>query len=222
MKTIIYLILSLAGFSLLAQKQLGTDTIYMNVTVAQAKNIVDTTGINPDFIVLDIRTPTEYANGHIINAINIDYYGATFSAQLDALDHNKMYLLHCASGGRSTPTFASMQVKHFREVYHMNNGFNAWFSAGYPYYTGYTFAEGFIEPEKTILFANNAESYLTVINSNDRKGKILLYDLTGKILLENDLKEGLQQFDISSLSSGLYVVILQSPEEQFTKKIFVP
>jgi rhodanese-related sulfurtransferase len=139
MKKFIFTIFVLVAFSASSQiRQLGTDTIRMNVTVQQAKTIVDTNGLNPDFIIIDVRTPSEYIGGHIANAINIDYYSSTFGQQLSALDHNKMYLIHCASGGRSPKARDTMIKQHFREIYHLSTGFSSWLSAGYPYVTGYT------------------------------------------------------------------------------------
>jgi hypothetical protein len=54
-----------------------------------------------DFVVLDVRTATEYNTLHILGAINRDYYADDFAAQLKALDKNKAYLIHCRTGGRS-------------------------------------------------------------------------------------------------------------------------
>lgn len=211
----------LTGISLFSQRQLGTDTIYMNVTVAQAKTMVDTNGLSSDFVVLDVRTQGEYVNGHIVNAINIDYYNATFSSQLDALDHNKMYLMHCQSGGRSTPTFALMQSKHFREVYHMNSGFGAWLGAGYPYVTGYTSVNDISNKEKIRVFINLTTEIIYVQSASEKTGDIFITDMQGKQVINGEVKMGMNQFSISGLPTGVYIVKIQSQELRFTKKIFV-
>lgn len=165
MKKLIFTIFVLLACSVSAQiKQLGTDTIRMNVTVQQAKTIVDTNALNPDFIVFDVRTPSEYVGGHIANAINIDYYSPTFGQQLSALDHNKMYLIHCASGSRSPKARDTMIKQHFREIYHLPTGFSSWLSAGYPYVTGYTGIE-FAKDESAEIYPNpisdQSKIYLT-------------------------------------------------------------
>ena len=173
MKQIFTLIACGVFFNSFAQpKQLGTDTIYSTITVANAKIMVDTNAGNTDFVVLDVRTPTEFANAHIADAININYYDANFSAQLDALDHNKMYLLHCAAGSRSTPTFTSMQNKNFREVYHMNQGINAWISAGYPTVSGYTDLQELSETKLYELYPNPAKNLLFVDFEPEGTGEI--------------------------------------------------
>jgi rhodanese-related sulfurtransferase len=222
MKAFLFFVLSIAGISVFAQsRQLGSDTIRTNVTVTQAKTIVDTNDFNPDFVILDVRTPSEFATVHIANAINVDYNDVNFSAELDALDHNKMYLLHCASGGRSTPTFAMMQTKHFREVYHMNNGLNAWIAAGYPTVSGSTFTENYPVPERNSINTNNEGNLLRIFYAGEKTRKMIVYDLQGKVMLCKPLEYGDQQVDISTLAQGLYVVSIQSPDVSMIKKIYV-
>lgn len=222
MKTILFFIFSFIGLSLFAQQTLGTDTIRINVTVVQAKVCVDTNVGNTDFIILDVRTPTEFANGHIANAININYNDqTTFYSLIDALDHNKMYLLHCASGGRSTPTFASMQAKHFREVYHMNNGFNAWLTAGYPYVTGYTGLQTAAEANLTKLYPNPANNLLNIQFESVESGNLSICNMQGKLLQEENLMPGMQSIDVSDYASGIYLIKIQSVESIITQKIVI-
>ena len=52
-------------------------------------------------------------------------YAADFSDQLDALDKNQVYLIHCASGARSANAHDTMLGLGFHEVYNMLGGFNA-------------------------------------------------------------------------------------------------
>ncbi|GAB5521292.1 MAG: rhodanese-like domain-containing protein [Rhodothermales bacterium] len=52
-------------------------------------------------VVLDVRTPAEYAEGHLVQARNIDVMNPTFVDHVQDLDKDKTYYLHCKSGGRS-------------------------------------------------------------------------------------------------------------------------
>src|SRR5690242_11074803 len=52
-------------------------------------------------IVLDVRTPREFATGHIPGAVNIDVNAPDFGTKVATLDKNKTYLVHCAAGVRS-------------------------------------------------------------------------------------------------------------------------
>ena len=51
--------------------------------------------------VIDVRTPGEFAEGHIPGAKNIDYRNRNFRKRIGKLDKSKEYLVHCRSGGRS-------------------------------------------------------------------------------------------------------------------------
>jgi rhodanese-related sulfurtransferase len=83
-------------------------------------------------VVLDVRTPDEYRSGHIADATNIDFRGSDFGDRVKKLDPSKTYLVHCASGGRSTTSLAVFQKLGFKSVVHLDGGFNAWKKAGYP------------------------------------------------------------------------------------------
>ncbi len=82
--------------------------------------------------VLDIRTPKEFAAGHIAGATNVDFYASDFEQRLSELDKRRTWLVHCASGGRSTKSLASLQKLKFPSVVHLDGGFNAWKKAGEP------------------------------------------------------------------------------------------
>ncbi|MDD4923579.1 MAG: rhodanese-like domain-containing protein [Dehalococcoidales bacterium] len=104
----------------------------MNKTVAECYTLIQENKDNPDFIILDVRTPAEYASGYIENAVNIDYYEDDFEETLDTYDKNKTYLIYCRTANRTASVMTIMQRLEFTEVYNMQGGINAWISAGYP------------------------------------------------------------------------------------------
>lgn len=83
-------------------------------------------------IVLDLRTPGEFKTTHIAGATNIDFLAADFETRIDQLDTHKAYLVHCASGGRSTHSLPVFQKHHFELLYHLDGGIKAWQKAGLP------------------------------------------------------------------------------------------
>lgn len=83
-------------------------------------------------IVLDIRTPNEFKTAHIAGATNIDFLAPDFEARIDQLDTNRVYLVHCASGGRSTHSLPVLHKHHFELLYHLDGGIKAWEKAGLP------------------------------------------------------------------------------------------
>ena len=83
-------------------------------------------------VVLDVRTPKEFAAGHIPGAVNIDWNGADFASKAAALDKSKTYLVHCAVGGRSAKASDKMTGIQFTNVYNLEGGMKAWEKAGKP------------------------------------------------------------------------------------------
>lgn len=82
-----------------------------------------------DVLVLDIRTEDEFSDGHIPGARNIDFLGSDFAEQIANLDPSKTYVVHCASGSRSSSAQKIFQ-DHKLKVLHLKSGFKGWKDAG--------------------------------------------------------------------------------------------
>ncbi len=67
-------------------------------------------------VVVDVRTPAEYAAGHIAGAANIDVEASDFSAQISSLDKNAAYLVYCQSGRRSAIAAEQMAAAGFTDI----------------------------------------------------------------------------------------------------------
>ena len=83
-----------------------------------------------DLRVLDVRTPEEFADGHLEGAVLVDFYDADFADQLAALDPDVPYLLYCRSGNRSGETLGVMEQLGFTSVANVDGGIIAWADAG--------------------------------------------------------------------------------------------
>ncbi len=99
---------------------------YENIIVQEAYTLIKDNGDKDKFIILDVRTPQEYASGHLENAINIDYFSTLFQDSLATLDKDKTYLIYCRTGKRSSGALQIMKTMDFRKVYNMVNGIEAW------------------------------------------------------------------------------------------------
>jgi rhodanese-related sulfurtransferase len=86
-------------------------------------------------VVLDVRTPEEFAEGHLTGAVNVDFYAADFGDRLSELDPTLPYVLYCRSGNRSGTTAEMMTELGFEEVYEVDGGILAWAAAGQPVVT---------------------------------------------------------------------------------------
>jgi len=83
-------------------------------------------------VVLDVRTPKEYAAGHIAGAVLIDWNAPDFEKKVAELDKSKTYLVHCAAGGRSAKACGKMSTLNFKNCVNLEGGFRAWEKAGKP------------------------------------------------------------------------------------------
>lgn len=88
---------------------------------------------NPgDLLVIDVRTPAEFRQGHIPNARNMDFFGGKFDMEAAALPKDKTILLYCRSGKRSAGAAETLREAGIRKILHMQQGMEAWEQAGLP------------------------------------------------------------------------------------------
>jgi|SanBayMetagenome_1026888.scaffolds.fasta_scaffold01445_3 rhodanese-related sulfurtransferase len=77
-------------------------------------------------IVVDVRTPAEYAEGHLYNSRLIDYYKTDFWSRIALLPKNATIIVYCRVGRRSKDTETKLREMGFLHVYNMLGGFDAW------------------------------------------------------------------------------------------------
>lgn len=90
---------------------------------------------DPDFVIVDVRTPEEFRAGHIDGARLIDYYGLDFRERMGALDRNSTVFLYCRSGNRSSRTLDWVRGMGFARVFDLGGGIIEWTKAGLPLVT---------------------------------------------------------------------------------------
>ena len=103
-----------------------------DITPQEAFTLIQENQDNPDFVIIDVRTPEEFAEGHIENVINLDFRSETFTDWLNILDKDKTYLIYCRSGRRSRNTLDTMEELNFKEAYNMLGGIIEWKAGGLP------------------------------------------------------------------------------------------
>ena len=81
--------------------------------------------------VVDVRTPKEYAQGHIKGAVNIDYFSEDFETQFKQLDTSKKLYIYCRSGKRSSKSASRLEAMGFEDVYELEGGIINWRSVGF-------------------------------------------------------------------------------------------
>jgi thioredoxin 1 len=86
----------------------------------------------PDAVIVDVRTPEEFSNGHLHNAKNFDWQGDQFDKQISSLDKSKSVFIYCHSGNRSRSAASNMRVSGFKKVYELEGGIIKWEAAHFP------------------------------------------------------------------------------------------
>ena len=78
--------------------------------------------LSEDTVIIDVRTPAEFASGHLDGAVNIDVQSPDFAAQIMELDPNGEYFVYCRSGNRSGQAIAQMNQMGFNGENLTNGG----------------------------------------------------------------------------------------------------
>lgn len=97
-----------------------------NLQVNEFSKLKDKT----ETILLDVRTPEEFNESHLKNAINIDFYREDFVEELKKLDKSKAYAIYCRSGHRSGLTAEKMEEIGFRSTFNLEGGILQWVTEG--------------------------------------------------------------------------------------------
>ncbi|MGK5093191.1 rhodanese-like domain-containing protein [Deltaproteobacteria bacterium TL4] len=103
-----------------------TPGLLKNISPQESLALIQKNDKNPDFVLLDVRTPEEFSQGHLRGAVLLNFKAPTFSEALGQLDKHKTYLLYCHSGRRSGETLTIMGKLGFQQVSNMSGGIVGW------------------------------------------------------------------------------------------------
>ncbi len=92
----------------------------------------------PGAQIIDVRTPDEYVEAHMINAKNFDWEGHDFNDQIKTLDKSKPVFVYCKIGERSEAAAKKLRSKGFKEVYQLSGGIKSWEASRLPETTNTT------------------------------------------------------------------------------------
>jgi rhodanese-related sulfurtransferase len=104
----------------------STTTGATNMNVSEFSKKITESGV----VILDVRTPGEFAEGYIEGAQNIDFQSGNFENEIAALDKNVTYAVYCRSGNRSGQAAKIMHDAGFHEVYNLDGGVIDWANEG--------------------------------------------------------------------------------------------
>lgn len=83
-------------------------------------------------LILDVRTPEEYAQGHLNQSQLIDYKSDDFSQKVKELPKNKPIYVYCRSGRRSHEAAKILRDLGYHPVFELEGGIISWEQAKLP------------------------------------------------------------------------------------------
>ena len=122
------LIASFAALILLAGCSSTGSATTVNLNVSEFSQKITEPGV----IIVDVRTPDEFASGHIEGALNIDFNSGNFANEITRLNPSETYAVYCRSGSRSGQAASIMHKAGFHDVSNLNGGVIDWTNAGLP------------------------------------------------------------------------------------------
>ena len=118
----------ITGEALTATPQVNS--LIKDITPEQAYKLLMISAYRVYFI--DVRTPEEYAQGHVGGAININYNSPDFKSNIDKLAKDNVYVVYCQGGARSAAASKIMDGDGFQHINNMTGGYTAWVAAVLP------------------------------------------------------------------------------------------
>jgi rhodanese-related sulfurtransferase len=93
-----------------------------HVPATEFQAALDTAGT----VVVDVRTPEEFAAGHLPDAVNIDIAASDFAAQVADLDPDARYAVYCRTDNRSSAAIEIMTEQGVTQTTGLDGGIEAW------------------------------------------------------------------------------------------------
>jgi phage shock protein E len=102
----------------MVKKVLTTIALIFGVTlgVTACAAPAEPAGLSETTIIIDVRTPAEFATGYLEGALNIDVQSPDFAAQISQLDPSQTYFVYCRSGNRSGQAISQMANMGFGDM----------------------------------------------------------------------------------------------------------
>lgn len=125
-----------------------------------------------DALIIDVRTPKEFALGHLSGALNIDFKNESFSKHILSLDKAKSVFVYCQGGNRSAKAVKQIIAANFKEVYELEKGISGWRKAGLPEVDE---AKQFNHESGKSLEIDGAQIYYEEIGNKDKPALLVLH-----------------------------------------------
>lgn len=108
------------------------NSMAQEIAVLNPQEFHDALATKKNIQLVDVRTPEEFAEGHLTGAQNINVLEPDFITEVEKLDLNKPIYVYCRSGKRSAKAALILKDVGFKEIADMEGGFLQWESDGLP------------------------------------------------------------------------------------------
>jgi len=102
--------------------------LFVQISCTQTKSM-SITELTPqdveNAVLIDVRTPEEYAEGHLDNAVNINWYNENFINQFKTIEKDKTIYVYCKKGGRSASAAELLTSSGYKNVIDLLGGYDA-------------------------------------------------------------------------------------------------
>jgi rhodanese-related sulfurtransferase len=122
---VVIIMLVIAGIALSRQNREESSDAQTEIQLVSATQFKEKLQATPGAVVVDVRTPSEYASGHIPQALNIDFRDPNFAAAVQKLDTTVPYFVYCHSGNRSAQAVAIMKRAGMTNITELRGGISA-------------------------------------------------------------------------------------------------
>jgi len=129
LKISVVLIFSISFLSCAQSTKQNNETETMEAVQKRVVSLISPEELNKitdEIQLIDVRTPKEFAEGHLSNAVNINFYDSNFMEEMSKLDKNKDLYIYCRSGGRSGKAAKKLKSQGFLKVYDLDGGILNW------------------------------------------------------------------------------------------------
>jgi rhodanese-related sulfurtransferase len=114
------------------KKFLATLALILPITLGATACATEPVELSADTVIIDVRTPDEFAGGHLEGALNIDVQSGDFAAEISQLDPAGDYFVYCRSGNRSGQAISQMSNMGFSSMTNGGSVANASSISGVP------------------------------------------------------------------------------------------
>ena len=125
-------IITIIGLTFLNISTFSQNENIKDLTCEESFKLIQEYQNNPELVIIDVRTRVMFEAERIENAIQFDVFSNEFDDWLKTLNREKVYLVYCNVGQRSSTAVQKMKELNFKHIYHLYEGIRVWKDKGFP------------------------------------------------------------------------------------------